>query len=186
MSGSIEVICGPMFSGKTSRLIDLARRKAQAKKTSLQFNPKIDTRHPAGRIEDHNTRNIGASTVEDSIEMEVALQNFAASHGGKLTDVIFIDEVQFFDDNVVQIIYDLKCQGVRVVVCGLDMDWMGNPFPVVTTLMGLADKIEKLTAVCTICGEDATYSYLKNKSGDQIQIGASDKYEARCFKHWQE
>lgn len=182
--GTIEVVCGPMFSGKTEELIKRVRRTTYAKQTHMLFKPQIDDRYSATHVQSHDGNNFPAVIIPDPAHMDVAIQNYRAANGGSLPDVIGVEEVQFLDEEVVQQIYDLKCEGARVIVAGLDMDWRGVPFPIVTTLMGLADKIDKQTAICMKCGDDATYSYLKNKSGEQIQVGAADKYEARCFTHW--
>jgi len=186
MKGSIEVVCGPMFSGKTEELIRRVNRTVYAKQDTMIFKPEIDNRYSDTHVQSHDGNNFPATIVPNSDHIGVAIENYRAANEGVSPDVIAIEEVQFFDDAVVQQIYDLKCDGVRVIVAGLDMDWMGVPFPIVNTLMGLADKIDKQSAICTECGDDATYSYLKNKSGEQIQVSATDKYEARCFNHWKD
>lgn len=185
MKGSIEVICGPMFSGKTEEIIKRIRRATLAKQVVQIFKPKIDDRYSQDHVESHDGRNVGAIIVNGSAEIEVAIENYNAAHN-VLPSVVVIDEVQFFDDQIVQQVYDLKCRGVRVIVAGLDMDWNGSPFNITGMLMSLADKVDKQSAVCVVCYNDATYSYLKEQSGEQIQIGALDKYEARCFEHWGE
>lgn len=186
MKGTIEVICGPMFSGKTEELIKRVRRCGFAKQDCVIFKPSIDNRYSAKDVASHDGKIHPAITVQDTDELEVALENIRAANQGELPDVVGIEEVQFFGENIVQIIYDLKVKGIRVIAAGLDMDWKGYPFNITTTLMGLADKVDKQAAICVVCGDDGTYSYLKNKTGDQIQVGTTDKYEARCFNHWAE
>lgn len=187
MTGSIETICGPMFSGKTEEIIKRVRRATIAKQTIKIFKPEKDDRYGGGSaIWSHDGKNIGATIVSSSAEIEVAIQNYSAVYEGELPDVVVIEEVQFFDDGIVQIVYELKCMGIRVIVAGLDIDWKGVPFTITGTLMALADKVDKQTAVCVVCHKDATYSYLKNKAGEQIQVGEENLYEARCFQHWSE
>lgn len=186
MKGSIEVICGPMFSGKTEELIKRVNRSHYARQTRMVFKPKIDDRYSKDDVQSHNGNAIQATVVSNSLEIEVALENYRSVTGGTYPQIVAIEEVQFFDENIVQLIYDLKCEGVRVICAGLDMTWSGNPFSITSTLLAIADDIDKQKAVCVICGEDASHSYLKNKTGDTIQVGASDKYEARCFEHWKD
>ena len=184
--GTIEVICGPMFSGKTEELIRRANRCGYAKQDVVVFKPSIDDRYSnEAQVNSHQGGYHPAIIVPDTNHLQVALENIRSLNEGTLPDVVGIEEVQFFTEDIVQLIYDLKVQNVRVIVAGLDMNWQGQPFPIVTTLMGICDKVDKLTAICLECGDDATYSYLKNKTGDEIQVGAEDKYEARCFAHWQ-
>ncbi len=182
--GSIEVICGPMFSGKTEELMKRVRRASIARLTVKNFKPKIDDRYGEG-ISSHDGRNIDASAVNSSEEVEIALQNYCSAYG-RLPDVVCIEEAQFFDKAIVQQIYSLKCRGVRVIVAGLDMDWKGSPFLQTAQLLALADKVDKQKAVCIVCGRDAAHSYKKSGEGDRIEVGETDKYEARCFEHWRE
>jgi thymidine kinase len=184
VKGTIEIVCGPMFSGKTEELMKRARRATIAKQKVLCFKPSIDNRYDADKIQSHDGRKLDAHVVGTIDELEVIIQNHCAA--GQKPDVVIIEEVQFFDDKIVQVIYDLKCNGTRVIAAGLDMDWQGQPFPITAHLLSIGDDIDKQTAICLQCGDDATYSYLKNKSGEQIQVGATDKYEARCFNHWNE
>lgn len=186
MKGSIEVICGPMFSGKTEELMKRMRRTFYAKQSSMNFKPAIDNRYGHDAICSHDKRTMSATVVNNSGELEVAIENYRAAHSGELPDVIGVEEVQFFDEQIVQTLYDLKCEGARVIVAGLDMDWQGAPFGITATLMAVSDKVDKQQAVCTECGDDATHSYLKNKTTERIQVGEKDLYEARCFEHWRE
>jgi thymidine kinase len=184
MKGSIEVICGPMFSGKTEELIKRINRTVYAKQTSMVFKPEMDNRYSDKDICSHNGTAIRSTTVKSAKEIEVAIQNYQATNEGNLPEVIAIEEIQFFDEDIVQLVYDLKCYGVRVVAAGLDMNWSGAPWAITSTLLALADSIDKQKAVCVICGQDASHSYLKNKTGEMVQVGSTDLYEARCFNDW--
>jgi len=178
--GSIEVICGPMFSGKTEELIRRTTRARIAKQDVLIFKHSSDDRYGSiDKVWSHSGFSqacMPMSTVSD-------LHKFLSGYTGD-PKVIAIEEVQFFDPEIVLTIKRLKDQDKKIIVAGLDMDWMGLPFTITGKLMAMADKVDKLTAVCLECGEDATHSYKKNKSGERIEVGEKDLYEARCYKHW--
>jgi len=181
--GKLEVICGPMFSGKTSELLKRIRRSQIAKQSVMVFKPKIDNRYAHNKIQNHDGDKIPASIVSNSIEIEIAIQNFNSLHS-KNPDVIAIDEVQFFDYEIIELIKKIKDKGTRVIVSGLDMDFNGDIFNITSDLMGYADIIDKQTAICVVCGKEATQTYKKNKNNKIIEIGGKEEYEARCYHHW--
>jgi thymidine kinase len=169
--GSIEVICGSMFSGKTEELI---RRLKRAKIANLKveiFKPSIDTRYDEVKIVSHDATAIQSTPVSHS---EVILTKAID------VDVIGIDEAQFFDENIASVCDELAFRGVRVIVAGLDMDYLGKPFGQMPTLMAKADYVTKLHAICMQCGNIANYSYRKVANEEQVLLGAKDAYEPRC------
>ena len=169
--GSIEVICGSMFSGKTQELIRRLKRLKVAKKKFIVFKPSIDIRYDENKIVSHNQDSINATSVNNSVEIEEVVSD---------EDVIAIDEVQFFDEYLVNLCYNFANQGKRVIVCGLDMDYLGVPFGIMPLLLAISDNITKLHAVCSDCGDTANYSYRKDKNQDRIKIGEKDEYKALC------
>lgn len=180
-SGWIEVICGSMFSGKSEELIRRIRRAQFARQNVVVFKPTIDNRYSEESICSHNGNQIVAIPITDSIDI-FKYVTFE-------TDLIGIDEVQFFDDNIVEVIVQLANKGYRVVVAGLDLDFRGVPFGPVPALMAMAESVTKLQAVCHVCGSPAWCSQrLVNGSpapyeSSIIQVGAAESYEARCRHH---
>lgn len=180
-SGSIELICGSMFSGKTEEMIRRLRRAIIAKQKVQVFKPKIDIRHSEGKVTSHAGLDFEAVPVNDSQEL---LNKIDAS-----TTVVGVDEAQFFDEGIVDAIDTLAENGMRVIVTGLDMDFRGEPFGFVPQIMACAEKVDKLHAICMVCGEPASRTQrLVNgkpaKYDDPIVIvGAAELYEARCRKH---
>jgi thymidine kinase len=177
--GSIEVICGSMFSGKTEELI---RRLKRAKIANLRveiFKPKLDVRYDAQNIVSHDTNAILSSPIDNS-------QTILLLHGE--ADVIGIDEAQFFDDQLPDVCDQLALKGIRVIVAGLDMDFTGKPFGQIPFLLAKADYITKLHAICVKCGNIANYSYRKKQSNNNAQflLGEKDLYEPRCRKCYYE
>ncbi|WP_413064763.1 thymidine kinase [Siminovitchia sp. 179-K 8D1 HS] len=181
IKGSIEVISGCMFSGKTEELIRRIRKVQYAKKSVMLFKPKIDNRFSSDEIVSHNGLSIQAQVIESSSEI------LHRVHAG--IDVIAIDEVQFLDEHVIQTVNRLADAGHRVVAAGLDQDFRGDPFGPVPKLMALADRVTKLHAVCVVCGEPATRTQrlINGKAAfyddPVILVGAADSYEARCRHH---
>jgi thymidine kinase len=177
-SGRLEVICGSMFSGKTEELIRRLRRAELAQQKTHIFKPAIDTRRDALTINSHNGSMLPAYSVQDSSIVLTTPLTTAA--------VIGIDEVQFFDERIVDAILILVKKGHRVIVAGLDLDFRGVPFGCVPQLLALADSITKLTAVCIICGADAHFTQrLINGNPARfndpiVVIGADECYQARC------
>jgi len=180
-TGSVEVICGSMFSGKTEEMIRRLRRAVIAKQKVEVFKPVIDTRYNASRVTSHAGLDFDAIPIKDSSEIAVNLK--------KDTTVVGIDEAQFFDDGIVEVIENLAAQDIRVIVTGLDMDFRGEPFGCIPELLARADKIDKLQAICMVCGEPAnrTQRLVDGKPAHYhdpiVIVGASEMYEARCRAH---
>jgi len=166
--GSIEVICGSMFSGKTEELIRRLKRAKIANQKIQIFKPSLDSRNNE-YIESHDKNRIKSITVKTSYDVYDI---------GKDFDVIGIDEVQFFDDEIVSVCNSLANNGVRVIAAGLDMDYLGNPFGPMPNLMAIAEYVTKVHAICSKTGNIANYSYRKNKEDSIILIGEKDEYEA--------
>ena len=171
-SGSIEVIAGGMFSGKTEELLRRMRREQYARKKLQLFRHSIDWRHAEGHIESHSSMKLPAEFAADSKDL------LSKVHAN--TDVVGIDEVQFYDEGIVSVVRELADKGVRVIAAGLDMDYRGEPFGPVPTLLAIAEDVTKVRAVCVLCGGAASISHRLSGEGDVVEVGASDKYEARC------
>ena len=172
-SGRIEVICGCMFSGKTEELIRRIRRAQIAKLSVIVFKPFIDSRYSKNEIVSHNNMKIESHSLKSSIEIKKYSQNF---------DVIGIDEVQFFDKDILEVCQQLAFNGKRVLIAGLDKDYRGLPFGSMPELMCEADYLDKLRAICVKCSRSASYTKRVSEEIDQVVIGELDKYEARCRK----
>jgi thymidine kinase len=169
--GWIEVICGSMFSGKTEELI---RRLKRAKIANLKveiFKPAIDVRYDETKVVSHDANMIQSTPIENSQTILLMAQD---------VDVVGIDEAQFFDDQIMQVCETLARRGTRVIVAGLDMDYLGNPFGQMPNLLAIADYITKLHAICVVCGNIANISYRKNNQEGQVLVGEKDIYEPRC------
>lgn len=171
--GWIEVICGSMFSGKTEELIRRLKRVKLANLKVEIFKPSIDTRYDDLDIVSHDTNAIHSTPVDNAQKILLLAQN---------VDVIGIDEAQFFDDSLPDVCDQLAYLGIRVIVAGLDMDYMGNPFGQMPFIMAKADYVTKLHAICVKCGDIANYSYRKFPDEDQLMLGSMDVYEPRCRK----
>lgn len=179
--GSIEVVCGSMFSGKTDELIRRLVRAIIAKQKVQVFKPAIDIRYAVEKVTSHAGSNFDAIPVRSATEIRDKLEEG--------TTVVGIDEAQFFDPEVVQVTQELAGKGIRVIVAGLDMDFKGEPFGPMPILMSLAESIEKLHAICMVCGDEAsrTQRLVNGKPArfddPVVIVGASEMYEARCRKH---
>ncbi|MDG4657639.1 thymidine kinase [Ectobacillus antri] len=177
-NGWIEVICGSMFSGKSEELIRRVRRTQFAKQTAVVFKPGIDTRYSEEDVVSHNGAKVTATPVSSSLQI--------LHHVTEEMDVIAIDEVQFFDDDIVEVVQTLANRGYRVIVAGLDQDFRGVPFGQVPALMAIAEHVTKLQAVCSSCGAPAsrTQRLIDGKPAGfhepVILVGASESYEPRC------
>lgn len=171
--GWIEVICGSMFSGKTEELIRRLKRVKFANLKVEIFKPVIDTRYDELNIVSHDTNIIHSTPVDNSRKILLMAQD---------ADVIGIDEAQFFDDGLPEVCDELAYRGVRVIVAGLDMDFTGQPFGQMPSILAKADYVTKLHAICVKCGNIANYSYRKIPDEDQVMLGAMDAYEPRCRK----
>ena len=163
----IEVICGSMFSGKTEELIRRIKRAKIANQKFKAFKPTIDSRS-RNYIESHDESKLKSTEVKHSSDI---LDNI------KDCDVVAIDEAQFFDNEIVSVCNQLANKGIRVIVAGLDMDYLGNPFGPIPNLMAIAEYVTKVHAVCKKSGNIANYSFRKNKKTDIVVIGEKDKYE---------
>lgn len=178
--GWIEVICGSMFSGKSEELIRRVHRVQIAKKKVQVFKPTIDTRYSIQYIYSHNGTKIEAINISNSKELLEKIESD--------TEVVAIDEAQFYDQEIVAICQKLADQGRRVMVAGLDQDFRGEPFGPIPELLAVAEYIDKLQAICMICGSPAsrTQRLVNGKpakySDPIILIGAKETYEARCRK----
>lgn len=176
--GYIEVAIGPMYSGKSEELIRRMKRAKIAKQKIIVFKPAIDNRYSKEDVVSHSGDSIGAIPIKESKDIYGYLDEDI--------QVVGIDEVQFFDEKIVDIAIDLADKGVRVICAGLDMDFRGEPFGPTPKLLAVAEFVDKLQAVCSVCGQPATRSQrLINekpaKYGDPIiQVGAVESYEARC------
>ena len=168
-SGWMEVICGSMFSGKTEELIRRLRRAEMAGQKVEIFKPKIDTRYDDVEVVSHNHNKIMSTPVESSNEILLL---------GSTCDVIGIDEAQFFDGGIVEVSNQLANNGVRVVIAGLDMDFLGRPFGPMPFLMATAEYVTKVHAICKKTGNLANYSMRISKNQDLVQLGETDSYEA--------
>lgn len=176
--GWIEVIAGPMFAGKSEEILRRIRRLEYAKKKYVVFKPEIDTRYSSTEVVSHIKNKSRAIPIKNSSDI---LKNISYN-----TDVIIIDEVQFLDMGVVEICEKLADEGRRVIVGGLDLDFRGEPFPVMASLLSRAEDITKLTAICVKCGAPATRSQriINGKPAGYndpvVVVGASETYEPRC------
>lgn len=165
----MEVICGSMFSGKTEELIRRLRRAEMAGQVVEIFKPKVDTRYDDEEVVSHNQNKIRSTPVESSNEILLL---------GSTCDVVGIDEAQFFDNGIVDVANKLANNGIRVVVAGLDMDFMGRPFGPMPNLMATAEYVTKVHAICRTTGNLANYSMRKSAGTDLVELGETDSYEA--------
>jgi len=179
--GSIEVVCGSMFSGKTDELIRRLVRATIAKQKVQVFKPAIDLRYAAEKVASHTGSTFNAIPVEKAADIRLKLD--------KDTTVVGIDEAQFFDSEVVTVAHELAARDVRVIIAGLDMDFRGEPFGSMPVLMSEAEDVLKLHAICMVCGDNAsrTQRLVNGKPAryDEpiVIVGASEMYEARCRQH---
>jgi thymidine kinase len=170
-TGSIEVVCGSMFSGKTEELIRRLRRAEIAKQKVAIFKPAIDMRFGNDHIVSHNEQKLRSIPVRSAKEI---LENSDEAQ------VIGIDEGQFFDADLIKVCNTLAERGKRVIVAGLDMDFRGKPFEPMPQLMAIAEQVTKTQAVCMQCGEPASYTQRLTSAKERVVVGAKDMYEARC------
>ncbi|MCS6964730.1 thymidine kinase [Thermoflexus sp.] len=177
-TGWVEVICGCMFSGKTEELIRRLRRAQIARQQVQVFKPLIDTRYGTERIRSHNGMDIEAIPVSHA---RAILEHLLPG-----TTVVGIDEAQFFDWEIADVVQELADRGIRVIVAGLDMDFRGEPFGPMPLLMAQAEQVDKLHAICVVCGAPATRTQRlingrpARYDDPVILVGGSETYEARC------
>ena len=169
--GWIEVICGSMFSGKTEELIRRMRRAVFANQRVEIFKPQIDVRYSVDEVVSHNANTIQSTPVESSSQILLMATD---------VDVVGIDEAQFFDDGIVDVCRTLADSGVRVIVAGLDMDYMGVPFGPMPALMATAEYVTKVHAICVRCGDLAHHSHRLTEDNKQVLLGAQDTYQPIC------
>jgi thymidine kinase len=169
--GSIEVVCGSMFSGKTEELIRRLRRAKIAKLKVEIFKPAVDTRYDEIKVVSHDATEIHSTPVPSSSNIQLLANGM---------DVIGIDEAQFFDMGLVQVCNQLADSGIRVIVAGLDMDFKGNPFGPIPSLLATAEYVTKVHAICMRCGNLANHSHRITGGSDLVQLGEMDSYEPLC------
>jgi thymidine kinase len=179
--GSVEVICGSMFSGKTDELIRRLRRATIARQRVQVFKPAIDVRYAVEKVTSHAGTDYAAIPVEKAADIRERLDEEAT--------VIAIDEAQFFDNGIIPVVEELAARRVRVIVAGLDTDFRGEPFGPMPELMARAERVDKIQAICMVCGEPAcrTQRLVNGKPArfddPVVIVGAAEMYEARCRVH---
>ena len=183
MYGSLSLICGPMFSGKTTELLKriLWVNNAAQQKIAV-FKPAFDKRYAKLQIVSHEGLSAAAEAINCWGAMSERLKDDAVRE-------VFFDEVQFFtkphfEGDILAIIKDLLADEINVTASGLDMDWTGKPFEISGQLAAMAEEFIKVKAVCNVCGRPASRTYKKSGSGAQVEIGGTDMYQARCLYHW--
>ncbi|SFE39258.1 thymidine kinase [Sunxiuqinia elliptica] len=169
--GTIEVIAGSMFSGKTEELIRRLRRAQFARQKVEIFKPVVDTRYSDEKVVSHDENSIPSSPVENSANILLLAGN---------VDVVGIDEAQFFDQGLVEVCQKLADLGVRVIVAGLDMDFKGKPFGPMPELMAIANYVSKVHAICMRCGSVAQFSHRLVSNEKQVMLGEKTEYEPLC------
>ncbi|WP_129717901.1 thymidine kinase [Pedobacter sp. SYP-B3415] len=170
-TGNIEVICGSMFSGKTEELLRRLKRAQIARLEVEIFKPSTDTRYDDIAVVSHDLNSIQSTPVQNSQAILLL---------GANTQVVGIDEAQFFDADLPDVCNKLAQKGVRVIVAGLDMDFQGKPFGPVPALMAIAEHVTKVHAVCVCCGSPAMYSFRKVANDARVMLGEKESYEPRC------
>jgi thymidine kinase len=173
-TGWVEVIAGSMFSGKSEELIRRLTRARIARQKVQVFKPKIDARYSVEEIASHSGQTHMSIPVSSTAEMLTLI--------AEETEVVGIDEGQFFDNAIIKAVNDLAASGRRVIVAGLDQDYTGKPFDPMPQLLSIAEFITKTHAICVKCGATANYSQRTVESDARVEVGAADKYEARCRK----
>lgn len=176
LTGSIEVVCGPMFSGKTEELIRRVRRSQIARQKVQIFKPAIDDRYSETDVVSHSKVSVQATPVKNAIEIMTKVYDS--------TRVVAIDEIQFFGEDIIMVVRKLARRGIRVLCAGLDQDYTGKPFGPIPELLAMADRVDKIQAICTACGAPASKTYRTiSDNDDQVLVGEQDMYEARCRAH---
>jgi len=172
-SGSIEVICGSMFSGKTEELLRRLKRANFAKLKVEIYKPILDTRYDNQKVVSHDENYISSTIVKASSEILQLINN---------PDVVAIDEAQFFTDDLPYVCNTLASSGIRVIVAGLDMDFLGSPFGPIPNLLAIAEHVTKVHAICLDCGDIANHSFRTSKENNLIALGEKDNYKPLCRK----
>lgn len=171
-AGSIEVICGSMFSGKTEELIRRMKRAVFANQKVAIYKPSIDVRYSDTEVVSHDHHTIHSTPIKDAEEMLAAI--------GEGIEVVGVDEAQFFGKNIVEVVQTLANKGIRVIIAGLDTDFLGKPFGPMPALMAVAEDVQKVHAICVKCGSPAQHSHRLSKSGKLVVLGEKDIYEPLC------
>lgn len=174
--GWIETITGCMFSGKSEELIRQLRRAVIARQKVQIFKPSLDTRFDEEHIVTHTKVRLQSEVVENATELRARVHED--------TDVVGIDEAQFFDMDLVGAVTDLAGSGRRVIVAGLDLDYRGDPFEPLPQVLAVSEYVSKQLAICMVCGDPAHFSQRLSESTQQIELGATETYEARCRRHF--
>jgi thymidine kinase len=169
--GWIEVVCGSMFSGKTEELIRRLNRALIANQQVEIFKPAIDKRYHTHDVVSHNANAIRSTPVDFANDILLLSGD---------CEVVGIDEAQFFDQSLVEVCEKLADNGKRVIIAGLDMDFEGKPFEPIPSLMGIAEFVTKVHAICAICGNIANFSYRLSTNTEKVKLGEKESYEARC------
>ena len=170
-AGWIEVVCGSMFSGKTEELIRRLKRARIARQHVEIYKPAVDARYSDSDVVSHDENAIPSTPVRHASEI------LTLAHEA---EVIGIDEAQFFDSELIDVCQQLAKSGKRVIVAGLDQDYLGQPFDPIPLLMAVAEYVTKLHAVCVVCGSPANHSQRLSRNDDRVLVGAGDLYEPRC------
>ncbi|MCH2233088.1 MAG: thymidine kinase [Crocinitomicaceae bacterium] len=167
----ITVICGPMFSGKTKGLINEIATHREQNKTVIVFKPLLDNRYSDNEVVSHDKDKVEARNIEEPVEMLQFIDD---------VDVIAIDEAQFFNDSIVDVVEDIAAMGKDVILAGLDLDYRAEPFGPMPMLLGKADVVKKLHSVCTFCSAPAKYTHRISEDGELVLLGEKDKYVPLC------
>jgi thymidine kinase len=170
-AGSIEVICGSMFSGKTEELIRRMKRAQFANQKVEIYKPCIDVRYSDDQVVSHDAHSIPSTPIDSPASMLLLSSD---------VEVVGIDEAQFFDDTIVEVVQTLANRGVRVIIAGLDTDYMGKPFGPMHALMAVAEDVQKVHAICMKCGSPANHSHRLSESDQLVVLGEKDIYEPLC------
>lgn len=170
-TGCIEVVCGSMFSGKTEELIRRLKRARFANQKVAIFKPTIDNRYSDEEVVSHDFHKMVSKPIKDAAEMLMIEPD---------VKVVGVDEAQFFGSNIVPVVQELANRGVRVIIAGLDTDYLGKPFGPMPSLMAIAEDVQKVHAICVKCGGLANHSHRLSKSQDLVVLGEKDIYEPLC------
>ena len=170
-AGSIEVICGSMFSGKTEELIRRLKRAQFAKQKVEIYKPCIDIRYSEDQVVSHDSHSIPSTPIDSPASMLLLSSD---------VEVVGIDEAQFFDETLVEVVQTLANRGIRVIIAGLDTDFLGKPFGPMPALMAVAEDIQKVHAICVKCGSPANHSHRLVKNDALVVLGEKDEYEPLC------
>ena len=170
-AGSIEVICGSMFSGKTEELIRRMKRAQFAKQKVEIYKPCVDVRYSEDKVVSHDFHSIPSTPIDSPAKMLELSSD---------VEVVGVDEAQFFDSSIVEVVQTLANKGIRVIIAGLDTDFLGKPFGPMPALMAVAEDIQKVHAICVKCGSPANHSHRLSKSEELVLLGEKDEYEPLC------